>query len=90
MGAALAAADEVVILPRAAVPSPAGPAPRAEIEGAAVRAGARVRQVGGLEAADAVAALAAPGDVVLTMGVGEVAGLGALLLAPADRPLSVV
>ncbi|MFJ9967245.1 hypothetical protein [Streptomyces avermitilis] len=87
-----AAADEVVLLPvRAAVPSPTGPASRGEIEEVAVRAGARVRQVDGLaQAGDAVAALAAPGDVVLTMGVGEVAGLGALLLSPADRPLTFV
>ncbi|MFM9477408.1 MULTISPECIES: UDP-N-acetylmuramate--L-alanine ligase [Streptomyces] len=92
MGVALAAADEVVLLPvRDAVPSSASLASRGAMEEAAAGAGARVRQVGGLaEAADVVAALAAPGDVVLTMGVGEVAGLGALLLAPADRPLTFV
>ncbi|MFB8310295.1 UDP-N-acetylmuramate--L-alanine ligase [Streptomyces sp. NPDC055961] len=92
MGAALAVADEVVILPvRDAVPSQTGPAVGDEIEVAAVRAGAHVCRVDGLaQAVDAVAALAAPGDVVLTMGVGEVAGLGALLLAPTDRLLTVV
>ncbi|MBK3623359.1 hypothetical protein JHN59_00520 [Streptomyces sp. MBT49] len=82
----------MVLLPvRDAVPSPAGRASRGEIEEVAVRAAARVRQVDGLaQAGDAVAVLAAPGDVVLTMGVGEVAGLGALLLSPADRPLTFV
>ncbi|WP_411098808.1 UDP-N-acetylmuramate--L-alanine ligase [Streptomyces sp. x-45] len=92
MGTALAAADEVVLLPvRDAVSAQAGPAVQDEIEEAAVGAGAHVFRVDGLaQAVDAVAALAVPGDVVLTMGVGEVAGLGALLLAPADQPLTVV
>ncbi|MCZ0984367.1 hypothetical protein O1L60_47280 [Streptomyces diastatochromogenes] len=88
MGAALAAADEVVLLPvRNAVPSQAGPAAGDEIEEAAVGAGAHVFWVDGLaQAVDAVAALAAPGDVVLTMGVGAVAGLGRCCWRPRTGP----
>ncbi|MFD5512159.1 Mur ligase domain-containing protein [Streptomyces sp. NPDC127051] len=92
MGAALAAADEVVLLPvRDAVPSAAGAVSGQGIEHAAVSAGVRVHAVGGLDqAAGVLAVLARPGDVVLTMGVGEVAGLGALLLEPSARPLAAV
>ncbi|MFE3556913.1 UDP-N-acetylmuramate--L-alanine ligase [Streptomyces sp. NPDC059193] len=92
MGAALAAADEVVLLPvRDAVATTAGAVSGDGIEQAAAAAGVRVHEVGGLDqAAHAVAALAGPGDVVLTMGVGEVAGLGALILASAARPVTLV
>ncbi|WP_327286638.1 glutamate ligase domain-containing protein [Streptomyces sp. NBC_01205] len=92
MGAALAAADEVVLLPvRDAVPTAAGAVSGQDIGHAAVSAGVRVHAVGGLDqAAGVLSALAGPGDVVLTMGVGEVAGLGALLLEPSARPLAAV
>ncbi|MFB7467086.1 UDP-N-acetylmuramate--L-alanine ligase [Streptomyces sp. NPDC056224] len=93
MGVALAAADEVVLLPvRDAVSTPAAAVVSGDgIERAAVAAGVRVHEGGGLaQAAVAVAALAGPGDVVLTMGVGEVAGLGALILASAARSVALV
>ena len=92
MGAALAATDEAVLLPvRDVVATPTAVVSGVGIGHAAVAAGVRIQEVGGLvQVIAAVAALARPGDVVLTMGVGEVAGLGALILAPAARPLTVV
>lgn len=92
MGAALAAADEVVLLPvRDAVPTEAGAVTGEDVEHAAVAAGVRVHAADGLvQAASTLAALARPGDVVVTMGVGEVAGLGALLLQPSARPLTAL
>lgn len=92
MGAALAGADEVVLLPvRDAVPTEAGAATTQGIEHAAADAGVRVHEASGLDqAADVLAGLVRRGDVVLTMGVGEVAGLGALLLQPSARPLAAV
>ncbi|MFD9435935.1 UDP-N-acetylmuramate--L-alanine ligase [Streptomyces sp. NPDC060002] len=92
MGTALAGADEVVLLPvRDAVPTEAGAVTGEGIEHAAASAGVRVHAADGLvQAAGVLAALARPGDVVVTMGVGEVAGLGALLLRPSDRPLAAV
>ncbi|MGV9897969.1 glutamate ligase domain-containing protein [Streptomyces tendae] len=91
MGAALAGADEVVLLPvRDAVAAEAGAVTGEGIEHAAASAGVRVHAVGGLvRAAVVLAGLARPGDVVVTMGVGEVAGLGALLLRSSARPLAV-
>ncbi|MFD8415470.1 UDP-N-acetylmuramate--L-alanine ligase [Streptomyces sp. NPDC059650] len=90
MGAALAGADEVVLLPvRDAVPTEAGPVTGEGIERAVGAAGVRVHAADGLvQAADTLAALARPGDVVVTMGVGEVAGLGAMFLQPSARPLT--
>ncbi|NEC33839.1 UDP-N-acetylmuramate--L-alanine ligase [Streptomyces rubrogriseus] len=91
MGAALAGADEVVLLPvRDAVATEAGAVTGEGIEHAAASAGVRVHAADGLvRAAVVLAGLARPGDVVVTMGVGEVAGLGALLLQPEARPLAV-
>ncbi|UED86313.1 UDP-N-acetylmuramate--L-alanine ligase [Streptomyces profundus] len=93
MGAALAAADEVVLLPvRDAFAPAAGPVGVDGIARAAVAAGARVHQAAGLaEAATVVTAAAAwPGDVVVTMGVGEVAGLATLIAPALDRPVAAV
>jgi UDP-N-acetylmuramate--alanine ligase len=92
MCAALAAADEVVLLPlRDAVPSSAVEVSAEGIERAAEAAGVRVHAACGLErAAGTLADLARPGDVVVTMGVGEVAGLGALLLQPSARPVAAL
>ncbi|MFF0754610.1 UDP-N-acetylmuramate--L-alanine ligase [Streptomyces sp. NPDC004267] len=92
MGAALAGADEVVLLPvRDAVPTEAGAVNGQGIEHAAVAAGVGFHAADGLvQAADTLGALARPGDVVVTMGVGEVAGLGAMFLEPSARPLTAV
>ncbi|MEU8437486.1 hypothetical protein AB0F18_32225 [Streptomyces sp. NPDC029216] len=90
MGTVLAAADEVVLLPvRDAVPTAAGAVTGEGIEQAAFCAGVRVHAADGLvQAVVTLGALARPGDVVVTMGVGEVAELGALLLEPSARPLT--
>ncbi|WP_435060124.1 UDP-N-acetylmuramate--L-alanine ligase [Streptomyces sp. bgisy060] len=92
MGAALAAADEVVLLPvRDAVPTEVGAVNGQGIEHAALSAGVRVHAADGLvQAVGVLAGLARPGDVVVTMGVGEVAGLGAMFLQPSARPLTAV
>ncbi|MFD0358219.1 glutamate ligase domain-containing protein [Streptomyces sp. NPDC127110] len=92
IAADIAAADEVLLLPvRDAVPTAADAVSGQGIEHAAVSAGARVHGADGLvQAAEVLAGLARPGDVVLTMGVGAVAGLGALLLESSARPLAAV
>ncbi len=61
------------------------------IERAAVVAGARVHRATGLvEAAAVVTAAARPGDVVVTMSVGEVASLATLIKQALDRPVAAV
>ncbi|MEU3693189.1 UDP-N-acetylmuramate--L-alanine ligase [Streptomyces narbonensis] len=92
MGRALAAADEVIILPvHATMPSPVGAVTAKSIGRAAVANGARVYPAATLEQAASLAAtLARPGDLVITMGTGGVAGLGAQILARVDTATATV
>ncbi|MBT2539778.1 UDP-N-acetylmuramate--L-alanine ligase [Streptomyces sp. ISL-44] len=83
MGHALAAADEIVVLPvYSTVSVLAAGISTDEMAKAAVAAGGRVHQVTGLgEAEGVVAGLVRPGDLVLLMGTGDVNSLGARILA---------
>ncbi|MCY0930981.1 UDP-N-acetylmuramate--L-alanine ligase [Streptomyces sp. H27-H1] len=83
MGSALAAADEIVLLPvHSTVTPPPAQIGTEEMAKAAVAAGGRVHQVTGLtDAEGVVAGLVRPGDLVLLMGTGEVNALGARILA---------
>lgn len=92
MGRALAAADDVIVLPvHATVPSPLGAVTTESIETAAVASGARVYPAATLEQAAALAAdRARPGDLVITMGTGGVAALGAEILTRVSTATAVV
>ncbi|CAM3596411.1 UDP-N-acetylmuramate--L-alanine ligase [Streptomyces albus] len=83
MGEALALADGSVVLP--IYPAREDPIPgvtSALITDAAQAAGAAVRAMGTPdEAVDAVVGMAEPGDLVLTMGAGDVTELGPKILA---------
>ncbi|MFF9556593.1 UDP-N-acetylmuramate--L-alanine ligase [Streptomyces albus] len=83
MGEALALADGSVVLP--IYPAREDPIPgvtSALITDAAQAAGAAVRAMGTPdEAVDAVVGMAEPGDLVLTMGAGDVTELGPRILA---------
>ncbi|WP_328589977.1 glutamate ligase domain-containing protein, partial [Streptomyces cacaoi] len=83
MGEALALADGSVVLP--IYPAREDPVPgvtSALITDAARAAGAAVNAAGSAEeAVQAVAGMAGPGDLVLTMGAGDVTELGPRILA---------
>jgi UDP-N-acetylmuramate--alanine ligase len=79
-GAALALADEVVVLDVYAAREDPEPGVTGKLVADAVPGGA-ARYVGSLAGAPrVVASLAAPGDLVLTMGAGDVTRLGPLVL----------
>jgi UDP-N-acetylmuramate--alanine ligase len=82
-GAALSAADEVVLTDIYAAGEPAIPGVTLDALAAAVRDAARggVRVVPALdEVPAAVAAIARPGDMVITLGAGSIAGTGERIL----------
>jgi UDP-N-acetylmuramate--alanine ligase len=87
-GEALAAADEVVLTEIYAASEEPIPGITVEALAAAVSAGRRrpVRVVRRLEdVAAAVADLARPGDLVLTLGAGSIGGLATALLAELEQ-----
>ena len=82
-GAALSAADEVVLTDIYAAGEPAIPGVTLDALAAAVRDAARggVRVVPALdEVPAAVAAIARPGDMVITLGAGSIGGTGERIL----------
>jgi UDP-N-acetylmuramate--alanine ligase len=81
LGAALAAADVVVVTDvYASGEQPISGADGAAVARAAARAGADARYVPRADAAAAVAELVRPGDLVLTLGAGDVTELGPAIL----------
>ncbi|MEU3904150.1 Mur ligase domain-containing protein [Streptomyces goshikiensis] len=85
-GAALAGADEVVLLPVHSLltESPVGPVPTGVIAATAFANATIAHEVSDATAASEVCAeLVRPGDLVLTMGTGEVSRVGEMLLAHA-------
>ncbi|WP_406002377.1 UDP-N-acetylmuramate--L-alanine ligase [Streptomyces sp. NBC_00829] len=90
MGRALAGADKAVLLPvTSTLSSPISEVTTDEIAAAVIEHGGRVHQAAGhAEAAGLLAGLVRPGDLVLTMGTGDVNLLGAQLLA--DRAATAV
>ncbi|MFJ3905673.1 UDP-N-acetylmuramate--L-alanine ligase [Streptomyces sp. NPDC090025] len=83
LGRALAVADEVVLLDvHSTVTPPFSGMTTEGLEKAVVEHGGRLHRVHGHEqAADVVASLTGPGDLVLTMGTGDVTALGTVILA---------
>ena len=84
MGRALAAADEVVLLPvHSTMPATADRPGLAEIAAAVTGAGGRVHQaLDAGQAADLVATAAGPGDLVLAVTTNQTVHLGASILTP--------
>jgi UDP-N-acetylmuramate--alanine ligase len=87
-GRALAGADEIVLTD--VYPAGEAPIPGATVESIAAEVGREtakpVHVVKRLEAvAEAVAALARPGDLVITLGAGSIGGVASQLLAALER-----
>jgi UDP-N-acetylmuramate--alanine ligase len=82
-GAALAAADTVHVLPIYAAREE--PIPGVDSSLVAVAAGSGAEVVSAEAAADVVAAQARPGDVIMTIGAGDVTQQGPLLLSALQR-----
>jgi UDP-N-acetylmuramate--alanine ligase len=80
-GAALALADEAVVLDVYAAREDPEPGVTGKLVADAVPGGTALYVAAASDAPKVVASLAAPGDVVLTMGAGDVTRLGPVILA---------
>jgi UDP-N-acetylmuramate--alanine ligase len=80
-GAALALADEAVVLDVYAAREDPEPGVTGKLVADAVPGGTALYVAAAGDAPKVVASLAAPGDVVLTMGAGDVTRLGPVILA---------
>ncbi|HZZ55878.1 MAG TPA: cyanophycin synthetase, partial [Trebonia sp.] len=80
-GAALALADEAVVLDVYAAREDPEPGVTGRLVADAVPGGTALYVAAASDAPKVVASLAAPGDVVLTMGAGDVTRLGPVILA---------
>jgi UDP-N-acetylmuramate--alanine ligase len=80
-GAALALADEAVVLDVYAAREDPEPGVTGKLVADAVPGGTALYVAAANDAPKVVASLAAPGDVVLTMGAGDVTRLGPVILA---------
>ncbi|MFY9669741.1 MAG: cyanophycin synthetase, partial [Trebonia sp.] len=80
-GAALARADEAVVLDVYAAREDPEPGVTGKLVADAVPGGTALYVAAASDAPKVVASLAAPGDVVLTMGAGDVTRLGPVILA---------
>ncbi|MFY9998360.1 MAG: cyanophycin synthetase, partial [Trebonia sp.] len=80
-GAALALADEAVVLDVYAAREDPEPGVTGKLVADAVPGGTALYVTTASDAPKVVASLAAPGDVVLTMGAGDVTRLGPVILA---------
>ncbi|MGB6576039.1 MAG: cyanophycin synthetase, partial [Trebonia sp.] len=80
-GAALALADEAVVLDVYAAREDPEPGVTGKLVADAVPGGTALYVTAASDAPKVVASLAAPGDVVLTMGAGDVTRLGPVILA---------
>ena len=86
-GAALGLADEAVVLDVYAAREDPEPGVTGRLVADAVPAARRVTSPDFADVPEVVAALAAPGDLVLTMGAGDITRMGPLVLAEiAARP----
>ena len=80
-GAALALADEAVVLDVYAAREDPEPGVTGKLVADAVPGGTALYVAAASDAPKVVASLAAPGDLVLTMGAGDVTRLGPVILA---------